>query len=105
MKNRLIALVAMLFLIFSCEKEPVRVDDITLDTTSVTLVTGEKFVVVATLSPSDAANFKVIWSSADASVARVSGGEITAIAPGKTTINAKSDDGGKTDTCRVTVVS
>lgn len=97
----------------SCEKEPepepeptpVSVTGITLDSSSLTLTEGETARLIATISPSNADNQGVIWSSSDASVASVSNGTVTAVSAGSAIITAKSDDGGKTATCDVTVNS
>ena len=104
-KYILISLVLLCSLFTSCWKEAVHVDDITLDTNSVTLVVGESFLVNASLSPVNADNNIIIWTSDNASVARVDDGTITAVAPGETTVHAKADDGGKTASCSVVVVS
>ena len=79
--------------------------DITLSTSSVTLVVGEQFSILATVSPSDADNTKIIWTSGNASVARVTNGVVYAEAPGETSVVAKSDDGGKSASCSVTVLT
>lgn len=91
----------------SCEKEPesVPVTGITLNSESLTMTEGETARLTATISPSNADNQGVIWSSSNASVASVSNGTVTAVSAGSATITAKSDDGGKTATCNVTVNS
>ena len=51
----------------------------------------------ATISPSNAANKNVTWSSSDQSVATIdSTGMVTPKGLGKTTITVKTSDGGKT---------
>lgn len=95
-------------LAISCqkEKEPeiVKVTGVTLNSTSLTLTEGESQTLSATVSPQDAANKKVIWSTSNASVASVdNGGKVTASAAGSATITVTTDDGGKTATCKVTV--
>ena len=89
----------------SCTEEPasVCVSSVTLDSTSMTLVEGDSQTLIATISPSNAENQKVLWSSSNSSVATVKEGVVTAIKPGSATITVKSDDGGKTATCEVTV--
>jgi uncharacterized protein (TIGR02145 family) len=89
----------------SCKEEPVpiAVSSITLDSTSMTLIEGETQTLTATISPSNAENQKVLWSSNNSSVASVKDGVVSAIKVGTATITAKSDDGGKTATCTVTV--
>ena len=89
----------------SCSEEPapVCVSAVTLDTNSITLVEGDSQTLTATISPYNAENQKVLWSSSNSSVASVKEGVVTAIKPGSATITVKSDDGGKTATCEVTV--
>ena len=76
---------------------------ITLNPTSITLTEGESDVINATISPSNASNKKVIWSSSDASVASVSEGKVTGIAKGTAIITAIADDNGKSANCTVIV--
>lgn len=94
--------------IVSCVKEPqpIRVSSITLNSSSLELVEGESADLVATISPKEADNQTVLWSSSNGSVASVSNnGKIDALAPGSSTITAKSDDGGFAASCYVTVVA
>lgn len=70
-----------------------------------TLVEGESQKLTATISPSNAENKVVIWTSSNSSVVSVKDGLVTAIKAGKATITVKSDDGGKTATCEVNVTS
>ena len=92
-------------LLTSCIKElqPIRVTGITLDSTSLSLVEGETSDLVATVSPKDADNQAIIWSSTYGSVASVNNGKVNALKAGSTEIIAKSDDGGFTAKCVVTV--
>ena len=87
------------------EPAPVAVSAITLDTNSLELQEGDSQNLTATISPSDADNKKVLWISSNSSVATVAEGVVTAVKAGQATITAKSDDGGKTATCEVTVVA
>ncbi len=89
----------------SCHKEPrtVAVTGITLSQTSVELTEGESTRITATISPDNATNKKVIWSSDNSNVT-VSDGTITGKKACTATVTAKSDDGGKTATCRVLVI-
>ena len=85
------------------EPAPIAVASVTLDSTSMTLEEGESQKLTATVSPSNAENKAVIWTSSNSSVASVKDGLVTAIKSGKATITVKSDDGGKTAICEVTV--
>ncbi len=100
-----IALVLYLSMILAaCQKEPdtVAVTGITLSQTTVELTEGESTRITATVSPSNATNKKVLWSS-DNPLVTVTDGTITGTKPCNATVTAKSDDGGKTATCTVTV--
>ena len=98
---------SLCIILLGCTEEqvPISVTSVTLDSTSIMLVEGENHTLTATISPSNAENKKVLWSSSNSSVASVKDGIVTAIKVGTATITAKSDDGGKTATCTVTVES
>ena len=104
--QKFIALLVLGLVVMGCTKEPepVPVDSLTLSSSSITIIVGENHTLVATISPSDADNQKVLWSSADPSVVSVNDGVITALKEGFTTITAKSEDKGKTAMCMVTVI-
>lgn len=58
-----------------------------------------------TISPKDATNKEVVWTTSDPNVATVnSDGVVTAISEGTATITATTVDGGKTATSQVTVI-
>ena len=97
--------IVLLAVTLSCTKEPdtIPVTNVTLDTSSVELTEGDSFELEARVSPSDASNKKVLWTSSKASVATVESGHIQALSPGEAIITATTDDGGKTATCTVTV--
>jgi uncharacterized repeat protein (TIGR02543 family) len=63
----------------------------------------EQATLIATVSPSDASNKNVIWTSSNTNIAIVSNGVVTAKGFGTATITAKSDDGSFTDTCAVNI--
>ena len=97
--------IALAIGLLSCTEEPtpIAVTSITLDSTSMTLIEGDTQKLTATVSPSNAENKAVIWTSSNSAVASVKEGTVTALKVGEATITAKSDDGGKTATCKVTV--
>ena len=111
MKVQKIILMAMavslpLLSVISCEEplpESVPVTSVTLNSASMELFEGESQTLTAVVSPSNADNQKVIWMSSNSSVASVADGKVAALKPGKATITVKTDDGGKTATCEVTV--
>lgn len=75
---------------------------ITLNQTALTLNAGGSSTLTATVSPSNATNKTVTWTTSNASVATVSGGKVTAVGPGTATITATTS-GGQKATCTVTV--
>ena len=81
----------------------VPVTGVTLDPTSLTLDVNQTAPLTATITPNDATNQNVTWTSDNPSVATVSGGVVTAVAPGEATITATTQDGGFAATCTVTV--
>ena len=97
--------IALAIVLLSCTEEPapIAVTSVTLDSISMTLVEGDTQKLTATISPSNAENKAVIWTSSNSSVASVREGTVTALKAGESTITAKSEDGGKTATCEVTV--
>ena len=79
--------------------------DITLNSSNLTLVKGNSATLSATVSPSNATNRNVTWSSSNTSVATVSSGVVTAKAAGTATITCTAADGsGVKATCAVTVI-
>ena len=84
--------------------EVVAVKSVALNKTSLTLTVGESATLKATLSPTDATNKKLTWSSSDKAVATVSSsGKVTAVKAGTATITVKTADGNKTTTCKVAI--
>ena len=81
------------------------VTEITLSQTSATLTEGESIALTATISPDDATDKSITWSSNNTNVATVdANGKVTAIAPGTATITATTNDGsGVKASCEVTV--
>lgn len=81
----------------------ISVSGVTLDRTSLVLNERETDTLTATISPSNATNKSVIWTSCDSTVATVdSNGKVTAVKAGEATITAKSNN-GQTATCNVIV--
>ena len=82
----------------------VAVTGISLDKDIATIEIGKSTQLTATISPENATNKNVTWSSSNTSVATVDeDGLVTAVAEGSATITVTTEDGEKTATCRVTV--
>ena len=85
--------------------DAVKVTGITLDKTSVPdAKVTLPFQLNATVSPSNASNQRVSWTSSNTAVAEVDqNGVVTPLEPGETTITATTASGGYTATCKVIV--
>ena len=92
----------------SYSKQAIAVTGVSLDQTSASVARGGTLQLTATLSPSNAENKAVTWTSSDTSVATVSSTGLVTVsssaAVGSTaTITVTTADGGYTATCLVTV--
>ncbi len=68
------------------------------------LSVGESYLLIASITPENATNKGVVWSSSNSSVATVSdSGVVTGVAIGTATITVTTLDGGKTSSGTVTV--
>ena len=90
--------------------EKVAVTGVSLDKTSLSLEAGNTAVLTATITPANATNKAVTWSSSNESVATVSGGVVRAVGAGEATITVttkEKDAQGNpyTATCTVTVTA
>ena len=84
----------------------VSVTGISLDKTTLSLYVGENQTLTATITPSNATNKNVTWSSSAESVATVdTNGKVTAVGAGTAQITVTTEDGNKTATCTVTVTA
>ena len=109
MKGKLIIMLSLILsgVICSCsgKEDPssTSVKAITLNPTSLSLKVGKTATITATVSPSNATNKTIIWSSSNASVVTVNEGVVAAIDVGTADVIALSDDGGISATCHITV--
>lgn len=106
MKKIMFALVAAAALLVGCQPKPVLVSSIKLSETTLGLVEGDSHHISAIVSPKEATNPEVTWTSSNTSVATVTGsGDVKAVAPGEAKITVAATDGsGVTATCQVSVV-
>lgn len=82
----------------------ISVTGVSLNKTSLTMTEGDVQELTATVTPSNATDKSVSWSSSNTSVATVSSvGVVTAKSAGSATITVTTNDGGKKATCSVTV--
>lgn len=79
----------------------IAVTSISMNSSVLTLAVGGSYTLTVSVSPTNATNKTVVWTSSDASKATVNLGNVSAIASGTTIITAKV--GNKTATCTVTV--
>ena len=84
--------------------EVIPVENVVLNQDNVTLNIGETSTLQATITPDNATNKTVTWTSEDENIASVDDGIVTAIGPGETTITVTTEDGEKTATCKITVM-
>lgn len=80
---------------------PVAVENVELDKNEAELFIGATVQLNATVTPSDATDKTLVWSSSDDKVATVADGLVTAVAEG--TANITVTCGDKSDVCVVTV--
>ncbi len=88
------------------KETPVAVTGVGLNTNDLKLSAGEGNQLVVTITPQHATNPKVTWKSSAPEVATVdANGKVIAQAPGTAMITVTTEDGNKTATCKVTVLS
>lgn len=89
---------------FDISTDPVSAESVSLNKNALALYTGDSESLVATVSPNNATDKSVTWTSSVPSVATVdASGMVNALAVGSTTITVTTTDGGFTATCTVTV--
>lgn len=86
--------------------DPVSVTGVTLEKETTSVEVGGSEILSYTISPTNATNQAVTWTSSNTSVATVSSsGRVAGVAEGSATITIKTSDGNFTDTCTVTVTA
>ena len=84
--------------------DPVKVESVSLDKTSIEIEVGKTAQLTATVSPDNATDKSLTWTSDKTNIATVStSGVVSAKAEGTATITVTTKDGNKTATCQVTV--
>ena len=78
---------------------------VSLNQTSASVNEGKSFKLTATVSPVDADNTEVTWSTNNSSIATVdTNGNVTGVSSGQAVITATTVDGGFTANCTVDVI-
>jgi hypothetical protein len=81
------------------------VTDVHLNRTTLTVYTNKPETLIATVSPTNASNKAVTWSSSNPAVATVdASGKVTGKAPGSAVITVTTVDGGYHDSATITVI-
>jgi uncharacterized protein YjdB len=89
---------------FDIDRKWISVTGVSLTPSSIDAVQDSSYSIDAVVSPTDADDKKVTWTSSDTTVATVAGGIVTCKkATGSTTVTATTEDGGYKATCIVTV--
>jgi len=87
------------------DEDAAAVTGVELDRTSASIAVGSALTLTATVSPEDAADMSVTWSSSNPGVASVdSSGLVTGISIGSAVITVTTNDGGFTAACDITVI-
>lgn len=81
----------------------VNVTGVTLDKDTLELEEGKTATLTATVTPADATDKTVTWTSSKENVATVTDGVVTAVAEGEAVITVTTKDGSFTAACKVTV--
>ena len=90
----------------SCSAEcvitvPVETESISIDKTEISIAIGETATLTATITPADAADQTITWTSSNPDIASVENGTVKALKAGTATITAECS--GKKAECKVTV--
>lgn len=100
----LIGAVAALVMASCADDAKIAPEGVSLDRTSITMQVGDKDSLIASITPSDAHNQRVHWTSSEPNVVAVTRkGAIEALSVGKATITVTSVIGKYTATCDVVV--
>ncbi len=105
--------IGVAFLMIACSDDEssttptvVSVTGVSLNKKTLSMTVGGTETLSVVVSPTDATNKRVAWSSSKAEVASVDNqGVVTAHKAGDAVVTVKSEDGGKTDACSVTVTA
>ena len=86
----------------SVVKKTIAVSEVKLDKTELTLFEGDEETLTASVSPEDATDKTITWTSSDKSIATVESGKVKAVGKGTAKITASAS--GKTAFCSIEVL-
>lgn len=87
----------------SVVKKAIAVSEVKLDKSELTLFEGDEETLTASVSPEDATDKTITWTSSDKSIVSVESGKVKAVKKGEATITAKAGD--KTAEAKVVVLA
>ena len=88
---------------FTVTVEPIAVTGVSLNAKTAVVGVQSTYQLVATITPQNATEQGVTWTSSKPAVATVEDGMVTGVSEGTAIIIAKTKDGAKTASCTVTV--
>ena len=107
MKKNLMSLFCCLTVavVVACKPKEIIVRSVTVSPDKVTLTEGKTTTLVATVSPADATDPSITWSSSNRDIVTVNpDGEVTAVSEGQASVTAKANNGLMAN-CAITVES
>lgn len=88
------------------EPEIISVESVSISGSTAALTVGSTRNLSAVITPSNATNKNVVWTSSNSSIATVnSGGKVTAVSPGQVTITVTTEDGAHTNSINIQIES
>ena len=84
--------------------EPIHVESVSLNCTSLTMNHGESKTLTATVLPNEATDKGVLWHSTNSSVVTVENGVVEAVGYGTATITVTTVDENKTAMCDIEII-
>ncbi len=89
--------------VYNVENTNVPVTGVSLSSSSASIVNNSTKQLTATVSPTNATNKAVSWSTSNSSIATVSNGLVSAVGEGSAIITVTTVDGNKKATCSITI--
>ncbi len=84
--------------------DKVAVTGLTIDSSSLNMIKGDSYTILATIEPSNASEKTITWTSSDSRIATVNDhGVVVAVSTGETVITAVTRDGSYQRQCKVSV--